>query len=112
VIIFSNLFAVIDAQNRWRFIDSGSTATTFAGDVAIFVHEPSVDVHVSGSLVRGGSWEPHLVQLMFSLLNQDPNLQFIDLGANLGVLLAFKKLDGPTHIDVSFPHLVMSLLYI
>jgi hypothetical protein len=29
VIIFSNLFAVIDAQNRWRFIDSGSTATTF-----------------------------------------------------------------------------------
>jgi FkbM family methyltransferase len=58
---------------------------TNAGDVAIFVHEPSVDVHVSGSLVRGGSWEPHLIQLMFSLLNQDPNLQFIDLGANLGV---------------------------
>ncbi|XP_076081479.1 uncharacterized protein LOC143052357 isoform X1 [Mytilus galloprovincialis] len=58
---------------------------TNAGDLTIFVHDPTVDIHVSGSLVRGGSWEPHLTQLMYSLLQQDSELQFIDLGANLGV---------------------------
>jgi hypothetical protein len=51
----------------------------------IYVHDPSVDVHVSGSLMRDGAWEPHLIQLMFSLLQQDTTSQFIDLGANLGV---------------------------
>jgi hypothetical protein len=63
-------------MSKWNLDDSkchSQTQFLFAnmhtsvGDVRIYVHDPSVDVHVSGSLMRDGAWEPHLLQLMFSL---------------------------------------------
>lgn len=62
-----------------------SNLHTAAGDVTIYIHDPSVDVHVSGGLQRDETWEPHLIRKMFELLSEDPKLQFIDFGANLGV---------------------------
>lgn len=69
-----------------------ATLHTSNGNTPIFVHEPSNDIHVSGSLVRSGSWEPHLLKLMSGLLSRDKELQFMDIGANLGVFsLAMAK---------------------
>lgn len=89
-------------MNKWNADDSicdnlpsnlrKATLHTSKGNTPIFVHEPSNDVHVSGSLVRSGSWEPHLLNLMSGLLSRDKELQFMDLGANLGVFsLAMAK---------------------
>ncbi|XP_076080027.1 uncharacterized protein LOC143050799 [Mytilus galloprovincialis] len=69
-----------------------ATLHTAHGDTPIYVHNPSEDIHVSGSLVRSRTWEPHLLNLMAGHLRKDPELQFIDLGANLGVFsLAMAK---------------------
>lgn len=65
---------------------------TSYGDTPIYVHNPADDIHVSGSLVRSASWEPHLLNLMSDLLSKDNALQFMDIGANLGVFsLAMAK---------------------
>ncbi|XP_063437499.1 uncharacterized protein LOC134718744 [Mytilus trossulus] len=69
-----------------------ATLHTAHGDTPIYVHNPSEDIHVSGSLVRSRTWEPHLLNLMAGHLRKDPELQFMDLGANLGVFsLAMAK---------------------
>jgi len=72
-------------------LQKGNLRTT-NGDTPIYVHNPRDDVHVSGSLVRSMTWEPHLLRLMAGLLSKDKELQFMDLGANLGVFsLAMAK---------------------
>ncbi|CAG2204191.1 unnamed protein product [Mytilus edulis] len=69
-----------------------ATLHTAHDDTPIHVHNPSEDIHVSGSLVRSRTWEPHLLNLMAGHLRKDLELQFIDLGANLGVFsLAMAK---------------------
>lgn len=48
------------------------------------VYPPWMDVHVSGSIVRGGAWEPHLVNFMLSRLRATPNSTLLDIGGNIG----------------------------
>lgn len=58
---------------------------TSAGSLPIFIHNPKDDIHVSNSIHKHGSWEGGYIELVLTFLRQDLDLQFLDLGANLGV---------------------------
>ncbi|CAC5413398.1 unnamed protein product [Mytilus coruscus] len=63
------------------------------GYTPIYIHSPLDDKWVSGDLMKSGHWEGELVNLVSRLLNQDKDLQFVDLGANIGVFaLSIAKL--------------------
>lgn len=48
------------------------------------VYDPRVDVHVSGSIVRTGAWEGHLVGYMLNRLRAHANSTLLDIGGNVG----------------------------
>ncbi|XP_061197141.1 uncharacterized protein LOC133205359 [Saccostrea echinata] len=62
-----------------------ATLRTSAGALPIFIHNPKDDIHVSNSVLKYGSWEGGYIDLILTFLRQDPKLQFLDLGANIGV---------------------------
>ena len=43
------------------------------------------DIHVSGTVRREGIWEQHIVKEFQNILYSDPDLGFIDIGANIGL---------------------------
>ena len=40
---------------------------------------------MSGTIRRVGIWEPHIVKDFQNILYSDPDLGFIDIGANIGL---------------------------
>ncbi|CAD5115673.1 unnamed protein product [Dimorphilus gyrociliatus] len=63
----------------------------------ICLYDTKVDLHVSGSLARTGSWEAGYLNQVKSFLMQRPKAGLIDLGTNLGVYTLFisKTLQRP-----------------
>ena len=55
------------------------------GSSPIYVYDPEDDNLVSGAIVETGIWEANTVNLMADIMKIDPRLDFIDIGANLGV---------------------------
>ncbi|KAH3837776.1 hypothetical protein DPMN_111177 [Dreissena polymorpha] len=51
----------------------------------ICVYDPATDIYVSNSILNTGSWEHSYVLKVLDILSQDPNLEFVDLGCNVGV---------------------------
>jgi FkbM family methyltransferase len=49
---------------------------------------------VSGSIVKYGNWEGNHIDLIVDLLKQDPELQFIDIGTNVGAFALSVALFG------------------
>ncbi|XP_048757893.2 uncharacterized protein LOC125668129 [Ostrea edulis] len=58
---------------------------TSVGSTPIFIYDPKNDIWVSGHIVKYGNWEGKHIDLIIDLLKQDPELQFLDIGANVGV---------------------------
>ncbi|KAK6176710.1 hypothetical protein SNE40_014956 [Patella caerulea] len=55
------------------------------GTLPIYVHSPLADQFVSGNIVREGGWERDYVSLIHGYLLNDTSLDFVDIGANIGV---------------------------
>ena len=51
----------------------------------ICIYATSSDVHISGSVSRGAYFEQNEVQRFLRLLKADRRLQFVDIGANIGL---------------------------
>ncbi|OWF56671.1 uncharacterized protein LOC110444245 [Mizuhopecten yessoensis] len=62
------------------------TLRTRSGDTPIFVHEPSVDKYISQNILISGTWERDVALAVVSYLQADKDLQFVDIGANIGVI--------------------------
>ncbi|XP_074662554.1 uncharacterized protein LOC141915051 [Tubulanus polymorphus] len=58
---------------------------TKKGYAHICIYPTQKDRFISASLKNTGSWEPHLTSKLEQVLENDRNLNFIDVGANLGV---------------------------
>ena len=71
-----------------------ATLKTTVGSTAIFVYNPEVDIWVSKSIVRYGSWEGNYINLILALLQKDQDLQFVDIGTNVGVFALAVALFG------------------
>ncbi|XP_050413945.1 uncharacterized protein LOC126828295 [Patella vulgata] len=55
------------------------------GTLPIYVHSPLADQFVSGGIIREGAWESDYVSLIHAYLLNDTSLDFVDIGANIGV---------------------------
>ncbi|XP_033748632.1 uncharacterized protein LOC117333446 [Pecten maximus] len=62
------------------------TLRTSSGDTPIFVHEPGVDKYISHHILVSGTWEREVAVAVVAFLQADKNLQFVDIGANIGVI--------------------------
>ena len=51
----------------------------------IHVYTTEEDQWVSGNIIRQGMWEGHLVRRIHDILKNDPDVVFLDIGANVGV---------------------------
>lgn len=52
----------------------------------MYIHPPTSDVHVSGSIARSGLWESHIIrQFYWPRIQQDLNTVVVDIGANIGM---------------------------
>jgi FkbM family methyltransferase len=51
----------------------------------IHVYTAQEDQWVSGNIIRQGMWEGHLVTRIHNLLINEPDVVFVDIGANVGV---------------------------
>ncbi|KAH3849199.1 hypothetical protein DPMN_091595 [Dreissena polymorpha] len=51
----------------------------------ICVYDPAIDKYVSKYILSTGSWEYVYVQTVLDILTLHPNLEFLDLGCNVGV---------------------------
>ena len=52
--------------------------------VKICIHKVKEDRYVSGAIAKGEFWEPENVKFFQKLLQADPDLHVIDIGANIG----------------------------
>ncbi|XP_005111170.2 uncharacterized protein LOC101856851 [Aplysia californica] len=68
--------------------------------VKMCVYPSQNDVYVSKDLKEGRLYESHLVHQMAEVLKSDPTLQFIDMGANIGVYTMFAAACGKTVLSV------------
>lgn len=62
-----------------------SKLRTNVGSTTIYIYDPRKDIWVSREIIRYGSWEGTHINLILSLLQQDPDLHFVDIGSNVGV---------------------------
>ena len=51
----------------------------------VCLHPTGVDVHISYHLKTEGLWEGHMVKILRDMLQENPELGLIDIGANIGV---------------------------
>lgn len=51
----------------------------------MFIHPVETDIHVSGSIKRGGVWEHSQINLFTNYLKEYPSAMFIDVGLNIGM---------------------------
>ncbi|XP_061197746.1 uncharacterized protein LOC133205875 [Saccostrea echinata] len=61
-----------------------ATLNTMSGQTPIFVYSETQDKYVSHDIIRTGWWEHHLAVPMVTMMQQDPSLTFLDIGANIG----------------------------
>lgn len=66
-------------------VDTPSVLKTPGGPVKMSVYDPRKDIWVSRKIVNGGDFDGNKRQLVYSLLERDPDINFIDVGCNIGV---------------------------
>ncbi|XP_074646751.1 uncharacterized protein LOC141902770 [Tubulanus polymorphus] len=82
VVSVLNVFATSAEEEKYECVPF----ITIKGNTPICIYDPvKSDRFISGSLKRTGTWEPHITKLFESILENDRSLNFIDIGANIGV---------------------------
>lgn len=61
------------------------TMTTQFGRTPIFIHDPKNDHDISANLLKYGMYEGKENNEIYAILQSDPTIDFIDIGANIGV---------------------------
>lgn len=54
-------------------------------DTPICIYDPKTDVYVSASIKKYGAWEGNLISLVVNFLKLYQDMEFLDLGCNLGI---------------------------
>ncbi|XP_067667257.1 uncharacterized protein [Haliotis asinina] len=56
-----------------------------AGDLPIFVHPKKIDMIVSRYVIEGKVWEHDQIKKFHDIAKQDGDMQFVDIGGNIGI---------------------------
>ncbi|XP_046558139.1 uncharacterized protein LOC124267268 [Haliotis rubra] len=70
---------------RWGRALREDRASFSSGDLPIFVHPKKMDMIVSRYVIEGSMWEHDQVRRFHDIVKQDDDLQFVDIGGNIGV---------------------------
>lgn len=62
-----------------------ATLFSHAGPVTIYVYREFQDRYISGSIINGGKWEDDVGRQLQTIIEENPRVTFLDLGANVGV---------------------------
>ena len=90
-----SLSSICDGVKMEDFLEA--KLNTMSGQTPIFVYPETKDKYVSHDIIHSGRWEHHLAVPMVSMLQTDPSLTFIDIGANIGAFtLEIAKLGRKT----------------
>ncbi|XP_052227112.1 uncharacterized protein LOC127841954 isoform X2 [Dreissena polymorpha] len=54
-------------------------------ETPICIYDPKIDNAISASLAAKGLWEGHLVTVVHKILSREPDMEFMDIGCNVGV---------------------------
>ena len=54
--------------------------------VPIYIHDPKVDVVISGSIENTKTWERHIYEQIMISIQERADLHYIDIGANIGLI--------------------------
>ena len=58
---------------------------TMHGSAPICIHDPELDEVISGNILKTGTWEPNYLYSVGTVLKLNEEIEFIDLGCNIGV---------------------------
>ncbi|KAH3829924.1 uncharacterized protein LOC127880311 [Dreissena polymorpha] len=53
-------------------------------ETPICIYDPKIDAHMSALLAASGLWEGHLVTVVHNILSREPDMEFMDIGCNVG----------------------------
>ncbi|XP_062603126.1 uncharacterized protein LOC134264884 [Saccostrea cucullata] len=92
-----------------------ATLKTKFGPTPIFVYPRDQDVWVSTSLQDRGTFESEKSEIIFKMMKDDPELQIIDIGANIGVYTlscakAGRKVLAVEALDKNMQHICASVM--
>ena len=86
------LYNMEEATESWWTFECIVTKMKNIINTQLCIHEPKYDHHISGQLKENGMWEPTNVRSFIKQLEEVPDANVIDIGANIGLytLLAAK----------------------
>ncbi|XP_060589275.1 uncharacterized protein LOC132744543 [Ruditapes philippinarum] len=58
---------------------------TMHGNAPICIHDPELDEVISGHIIKTGTWEPNYLYTVGTVLKMNQEIEFLDLGCNIGV---------------------------
>lgn len=86
-----------------------ATLKTKFGPTPIFIYPRNEDVWVSTSLQDRGTFESDKAEIIFKMMKDDPELQIIDIGANIGKFGDEVSFADNEMIYVFFPFLYLKI---
>ena len=89
---------VYDKNNKVK--DRGKCSPLASLPIKICIHDVEHDRFVSGTISHGGFWDMQEVHLFRNILHQDPELNVIDIGANIGQFTLLAAYEGRKVVSV------------
>ena len=76
-------------------------------NLPVCIHDPRLDRYISGAVSAGWIWEHGLVKNLTDILQQDPEMDFLDIGCNIGVysLAAAQAGSNVVAVDVNIENM-------
>ncbi|CAF0856828.1 unnamed protein product [Brachionus calyciflorus] len=78
-----NLSSSLEPKEEYEQIQCRKSAF-FHVSTTLCVHRVDLDVHVSGSIMRDGVWERHIIMPFTDYIHNNPDWLVLDVGANIG----------------------------
>ena len=77
--------------------------------IPICIHDPRIDIYVSGFIFATGGWEKELLKTFVEALNKVQDIVVLDIGCNIGVytLVAAKEGKRVVSIDANVQNLIL-----
>ena len=72
-------------SNRTKPFACVPLITTVVENTPICIYDPKIDIYVSGSIKKYGNWEGGQIRQVMNFLKLYTDMEFLDLGCNVGV---------------------------
>lgn len=98
------LYSMSDPVESWWQFECIETKMRHTVNTHLCIHDVKLDGHVSGQLKAHGLWEPNNVRTFIKALQESPDANVIDIGANIGLYTLIAAKHNRTVIAVEPMH--------